>query len=318
MHSCIDFTIIIPAKNEEVNIGNCLRSILAIDFDQDRYEVLVIDNGSRDQTVQVAKSMGSTVFQKPELTIAGLRNFGASQAKGCMLAFLDADCTVAKDWLKEASRYLIESEVAAFGSSPPPPSGATWVQNAWFNIRLKRKVLEDVDWLESMNMFVPRDAFVQAGGFDETLVTCEDCELSKRLGKSGRIVSDQRIRAVHHGEAATLAHFFRKERWRATSNYEGWEKRWQDLSEWPSVFLPVLQLLLCATLALLISLFVVGFFDFILLIVFLLLWQLPVVFLAVWKSAPKGDISTILQLYVLLNVYLLARGWAVFGGGRRY
>jgi len=279
--------------------------------------VLVVDNGSQDQTVQIAKAMGATVFEKPDLTISGLRNFGASQARGIILVFLDADCTVEKDWLKKASEYLAVSEVAAFGSSPIPPQNATWVQNAWFNVRKQKTVLEDVDWLESMNMFVPREVFAKIGGFDETLITCEDCELSTRLSKNGRIVSDQRIRAVHHGEAATLIHFFRKERWRALSNYDGLQKRLKDISEWPSVFLPVLQLLLCATSALLLCLFVTGYLNPKILISFFLLWQVPIIFLAVWKSLPTKNILTVLRLFTLLNMYFFARGCALFGGGRR-
>ncbi len=138
----MDFSIIIPAKNEEKNIQNCLQSIAAIDYPADKFEVLLIDNGSTDKTVAVAESWGAKVFLKPELTISGLRNFGAQQSKGKILAFLDADCTVDKNWLNAASVYLEDTAVVSFGSPAVIPLNATWVQKAWFNIRKKNKLLK--------------------------------------------------------------------------------------------------------------------------------------------------------------------------------
>lgn len=317
MNSNLDFSVIIPAKNEELHLGNCLASIFSIAYNRNRYEVLVIDNGSHDRTVEIATAMGATVFKQPGLTISGLRNFGASQAKGKVLAFLDADCTVDREWLSAAAQYLESLDIAAFGSAPLPPPQATWVQATWVYIRARNKITEDVSWLESMNMFIPRHIFVAVGGFDDTLITCEDYELSQRLLHQGRIVSDQRIRAVHYGEADTVARFFRKERWRATSNYQGLRTRWKNTSEWPSLILPIVQLVLCLALVVWLSLFTTGFLTQRALLGLLLPWQGALFFLAVWKIRPKRTVVTVARLVILLNVYFLARGSALFGGGRR-
>ena len=313
----IDFTVIIPAKNEELHLGNCLASIGSMTFSKSRYEVLVIDNGSSDRTMEIAAAMGATVYQQPGLTISGLRNFGASKAKGKVLAFLDADCTVAREWLEEAARYLAIPDIAAFGSAPVPPPEANWVQETWFHIRARKEVVEDVDWLESMNMFVPHPVFTLVGGFDDLLLTCEDYELCQRLARHGRIVSDQRIRAVHYGEADSLARFFRKERWRATSNYQGMRKRWKNVAEWPSIALPIMQLLLLAALLTALLLMPTGSVPLGPFLCFLFLWQGAFCLLAAWKIRPKRSLLTLARLAVLLNVYFLARGCAVFGGGRR-
>jgi glycosyltransferase involved in cell wall biosynthesis len=316
MDDNLDFSVVIPAKNEELHIADCLRSIFLINFDEKRYEVLVIDNGSTDRTVEVAQSMGATVFEKPGLTISGLRNFGASKANGKVLAFLDADCTVENDWLSNASKYLELSHIAAFGSAPILPPKTTWVQAAWFHIRVKKNEVEDVDWLESMNMFIPKQVFIAVGGFDETLITCEDHELSQRVSQKGRIVSDQRIRAVHHGEADTLGRFFRKERWRATSNYQGLTRRWKNIAEWPSIVLPLVHLLLCVLFIVTLLFVATGSVGSLALAATLLPWQVALFCLAIWKLEFKGSVATTVQLYILLNVYFLARGCALFGGGR--
>ncbi|MGD9950716.1 MAG: glycosyltransferase family 2 protein [Desulfobulbus sp.] len=317
MNHKLDFTIIIPAKNEERNIGNCLASIFSIDYDKHRYEVVVVDNGSEDRTNEIAKNMGATVYEKPGLTISGLRNFGASQAQGNILVFLDADCTVKKNWLEAATPYLEMQDVAAFGSAPILPKDSTWVQRTWFHIREKKQTIEDVEWLESMNMFIPRHVFFSVGGFDESLITCEDYDLSKRLGRHGRIVSDKRIRAVHHGEAKTLTHFFLKERWRATSNYRNISTRIKNFSEWPSIVVPLVHLLLVVALCTVLVYSLTGYSISMYFTVLFYLWQGALLLLAAWRTRPVRSLLSVAQLFVLLNVYFTARGCAVLGSGRR-
>lgn len=317
MNHMLDFSIIIPAKNEERNIGNCLTSIFSIAFDKSRYEVVVVDNGSEDRTIEIAKDMGATVYEKPNLTISGLRNFGASQSQGNILVFLDADCTVEKGWLEAATPYLVMQDVAAFGSAPALPPHSTWVQRAWFHIREKKQTIEEVEWLESMNMFIPRNVFFTVGGFDESLITCEDYDLSIRLGRHGRIVSDKRIQAVHHGEAKTLTHFFAKERWRATSNYRNISARIRNIAEWPSIIVPLLHLSLFVTLCMVLVCSLSGYSISRYFAVLFVFWQGALFFLAAWKTRPARNLLSVAQLFVLLNVYFTARGCALFSCKRR-
>lgn len=317
MNHMLDFSIIIPAKNEERNIGNCLTSIFSIAFDKPRYEVVVVDNGSEDRTIEIAKDMGATVYEKPNLTISGLRNFGASQSQGNILVFLDADCTVDKDWLEAATPYLVMQDVAAFGSAPTLPPHSTWVQRAWFHIREKKQTIEEVEWLESMNMFIPRNIFFTVGGFDESLITCEDYDLSIRLGQHGRMVSDKRIQAVHHGEAKTLTRFFAKERWRATSNYRNISARIKNIAEWTSIIVPLMHLSLFVTLCMVLVCSLSGYSISRYFAVLFAFWQGSLFFLATWKIRPVRNLLSVAQLFVLLNVYFTARGCALFSCKRR-
>jgi glycosyltransferase involved in cell wall biosynthesis len=307
----IDFSIIIPAKNEEVNIAHCLDSINAVKYDQNRFEILVVDNGSVDRTVDVANEKGAKVYVQPDLTISGLRNFGARQASGKILAFLDADCTVSEDWLSAASLYIDRSDVAAFGSPAILPEITTWVQRAWFFIRAINSNVQEVDWHESANVFVHREYFETVNGFDESMVTCEDYDLSIKLKEVGKLLSDSRIRVIHHREPKTIMEFFNKERWRSSSNRARLVKGNFKLQEFPSLVLPILYFLLALTFV--VYLFVFGIFDGSRIntpLVFLLLgWQIPLLLLSFWKIRRQFRIITGLQLYVLLNVYFMARGF---------
>jgi glycosyltransferase involved in cell wall biosynthesis len=305
----MDFSIIIPAKNEEKNIQMCLQSIANIDYPVDKYEVLLIDNGSTDNTVTVAQSFGINVHIQPDLTIAGLRNFGARHASGNVLVFLDADCTVDPDWLISASVWLEDDDVCCYGSPPEVPGNATWVQKSWYIVRGKNQDVMEVEWLESMNMFVKSVIFDEINGFDETLITCEDYDLSLRLRQHGRIVADRRIRAVHHGEAASLSHFYKKESWRGTSNLKGLKQHgfhWQEL---PSLLLPVVySLCLLLSLGLVFGyLFHIEGLTLTKVMCWILIWQTPILVLAFRKGNAKATTSLKLGLYLLFNVYFLAR-----------
>lgn len=305
----MQFSIIIPTKNEEANIGRCLDSILQMDWDSSRYEIIVVDNGSDDRTVEIARQKGATVYIKYELTISGLRNFGALQAAGEILAFLDADCTVPQNWLHEASRYLPRKNVVCFGSPPVVPDDATWVQIAWFQLRKKRDLVLEVDWLESMNMFVRREIFEEVGGFDENLVTCEDYDLSFRLKNNGHLIADGHIVAVHHGEAASVRHFFQKEFWRGTSNLKGMKSHGLSWKELPSLVAPILYGVLSVLIitGMVINPMMTSNLSWWVFTAPLLLMQMPLLLMAFWKNRHSRCLMLVVQLNVLLNVYLLAR-----------
>jgi glycosyltransferase involved in cell wall biosynthesis len=314
----MDFSVIIPAKNEQKYLGHCLQSLSQLDYPREAYEVLVIDNGSTDNTVEIANQYEAQVFVRPELTIAGLRNFGASHAQGRFLVFLDADCAVSTDWFTAASAWLEQADVCCFGGPPESPENGTWVQKAWYIVRCKTCMVEEVEWLESMNMFVRKEIFDRVHGFDETLTTCEDYDLSLRLKKHGRIVADKRIRAAHHGEAATISHFYRKECWRGVSNISGLIRHGLHVGELPSLLAPIIFLLCLALTAvgLVVSVVKGGWLAFCFFAAFLLLWQSPIFLLAMLKSKTSASFRLRLGLYLLLNTYFLARGMAMLRGWR--
>lgn len=230
-------SIIIPAKNEEHNIGKCLSALASIDYP--KYEIILIDNGSTDKTIEVAKGYGAIVFEKPELTISGMRNYGARHSSGDVLAFVDADVVVSKMWLRNAIMSFDETDIGCVGCSPNIPEESTWVETIW-HLQIKAMPQRETrKWLASMNMIVRRDVFFEMGGFNEALITCEDVDLGYRISTKYRIVSDKRIEAVHLGEAKSLKNLFRKEFWRGKSNYSGLFEHGLILSEVPSLFMPI-------------------------------------------------------------------------------
>ncbi len=232
-------SIIIPAFNEEKYLPVCLDSISKLDWPKQDLEVFVVDNGSRDQTCKIAEAWGAILLKDSTKNVSGLRNLGAGKATGDILAFVDADCVVAEDWLLTASKYFSDYTVSAWGSPPDIPENSTWVQKAWQIVRQKEKGVERVDWLESMNLFVRKYIFLKTGGFDETLVTCEDVDFSYRVSKFGRIIADSSIKVIHLGEASTVKVFIKKELWRGKGNFQGVLNHGLSLKELPSLIIPI-------------------------------------------------------------------------------
>ena len=105
------FTVVIPTKNEEKFIAQCLQSV-QVECGECLDQIIVVDNGSTDRTRMVAEQMGARVLVCNG-TIATQRNTGARVAKTEVIAFLDADCTVKQGWAKHATAWFDDDEIVA-------------------------------------------------------------------------------------------------------------------------------------------------------------------------------------------------------------
>lgn len=303
-----DISVIIPAYNEERRLAGCLAALARQDLAPERFEVIVVDNGSTDRTPEIARAHGCRVLCDPHLTVAGLRNLGARVAQGAVLAFIDADCLAAPDWLRRGWAYRDRTAVVAWGSPPMIPRESTWVQRAWNIVRQKPKPVQRVDWLESMNLWVRREDYWRIGGFKENLETCEDVDFCYRLDEYGEIVADNSILVVHLGEARTLLEFIRKEYWRGKSNLIGVRSHGWSWRELPSLALP-LYFALFWPLAGLGSAWQFAEWGALPAVILFLLPSLAVLLKQRGKRLTPGDIP---GLVLLLQCYFLSRTCSAF------
>jgi glycosyltransferase involved in cell wall biosynthesis len=207
-------TFVIPARNEGECIGRCIDAIKTIETAGRDVEIVVVDNGSTDDTADIARTRGASVVSQMGGTIGALRNYGARVSRGSFLAFLDADCIVPPDWLEQSFLRLDVDRRVIVGFRMVIPDDANWVSRCWDSLFSSRNVTAEVDWLPSGNMIMTREAFVSVNGFDEKLETNEDCDLCFRLGKEGyRMISVADTAVVHLRPPRSLEQVFKKELW---------------------------------------------------------------------------------------------------------
>jgi glycosyltransferase involved in cell wall biosynthesis len=204
-------SFIVPLYNEEKSIALCLDSIIGEIREGD--EIIVVDNGSTDNSLTIVRSYEAVrVLERPGIFIGALRNVGAMSAKGDILAFIDADCVVCRNWRKHVLNSFNNQDIAACGSKYELPANACWIEKAWFSQR--NKTAGSANYINSGNLAVSKTVFAEIGGFDANLVTGEDAELGWRLRSRGYTVwENPDVKAIHLGNPKDLWGFYKKQRW---------------------------------------------------------------------------------------------------------
>ena len=237
-------TVIVPVRNDAQRLERCLRSVLATNHPRDRFQVIVADNGSTDNTPDVARALGVRVQSFPGMSVAAVRNQAARASGDEVLAFIDADHEVAKDWIPLALDGLARGRAGAIGAPYTAPVDGTWVQHLYDTFRTRPTGVQIVDWLPSGNLAVWRQVFESLAGFDTALETCEDVDFCQRLRGAGfDLLGDVRLRSVHYGDPSTLRSLFFGELWRGRDNLRVSLRGPWSLRALPSILIPIATLL---------------------------------------------------------------------------
>ena len=240
-------SFVIPVRNDAVRLERCLSSIVANTYPRDHIEIIVVDNNSRDGSGRIARQHGAIVLRSADRSVAALRNKGARAALGGIIAFVDADHEIDRDWVASAVEVLSDANVAATGSAYLTQPSANWVQQQYDGLRERTAGRQDVSWLGSGNLAVRRAAFEMVGGFNADLTACEDVDLCNRLIAAGqRIVADPALRSVHYGDPRTLKAVFFGELWRGRDNIRVTLRGPKTLRNLRSAVIPVAQLIALA------------------------------------------------------------------------
>ncbi len=209
---------VIPVRNDAARLARCLASI-ALSAAATPVQIVVADNGSTDDTPSTAMDSGATVVSVPNRVVAAVRNAGAAVTTAPLLAFVDADHELDPGWVEAAVGLMASPRITAIGADYHPPAEATWVQRTYDRLRRHPPANETTSWLPSGNLVVRRDAFEAIGGFDETLESCEDVDLCRRLReRGGCLIAAPSLYSTHHGDPLTLRAVFLSELWRGRDN----------------------------------------------------------------------------------------------------
>lgn len=222
---------VVPVLNAMRYLPRTIPSILDAAASTQGIEVICVDNGSTDGSYEYLTSLatkGIQVFRFEPGTTAAIRNFGARQARGDFLSFVDADCLIANNYFREALAVLRSTGVAATGCEYEAPPDPHWIEAVWQDLHYVGRDRE-VRYLPAGNFFISRQVFDSVGGFREDLPSGEDAEICQRLTKGGyRIHESPAVSAIHLGNPKSIQEFYRRGVWHALGMFGTVDRRHID------------------------------------------------------------------------------------------
>jgi glycosyltransferase involved in cell wall biosynthesis len=184
-------SVIVTTRNNHATLEACLASIATQTYGA--IELIVVDNNSTDDTREIAWRYTPHVFNKPpERSVQ--RNYGVAQANGEYVCIIDSDMELTPDVIAACvDRIIQEPEVKGIIIPEQSFGQGFWAQCK----RLERSFYEGVDWIEAARFF-DRETYLKVGGYDETMVSGEDWDLSRRIAAAAPLVRVDTY--IHHNE----------------------------------------------------------------------------------------------------------------------
>lgn len=221
MHAFV--SVIVPVYNNPAGMQIVLTGLTSQTYPLDRYEVIVADNGSTDETAQVVngfvEGVPELVSMVTEAEIQGsyaARNKGIGAARGEILAFIDSDCDPDTDWITQGVAALEEQTAAAGGGriaftfKRSRPNVYEYLDSA--RKLNQRSYVEVYGFAATANMFVRREAFDRHGLFRSDLVSGGDYEFGRRITRAGEILIYIENARVRHPARDSFGAIVRKSR----------------------------------------------------------------------------------------------------------
>ncbi len=216
-------SVVVAAHDAAPTLKDCLDSLHDLNYPS--YDVIVVDDGSRDSTASIAEQSGVRTLKFEHRGLAAARNAGIAEARGDIVAFIDADATAERDWLYHLVEAITRRDAAAAGGpnfAPDPRSAFAAAMAAAPG--LPREVIAGDDRLAQLcgcNMAVTKAALGAIGGFDPAFERAgDDVDLSWRLAEHGETLAYAPGATVIHQRRATLGAYLAQQR--GYGEGEGW------------------------------------------------------------------------------------------------
>ncbi len=212
-------SVVVPVYNGEKTIDACIESLLALDYPKQAYEIVIVENGSTDRTVEIIQRYPVRLLHSLLRGPAAARNLGIAHSTGEIIAFTDADCIADREWLTRLVEPYKQAETGGAGGAilAYQHSGRDVVEI--FSelhsplVNFSSGEGEFLPHLYTANASYRRSLLNRVNGFNARLIMAEDVDLAWRiqLQTGARLVYNAEAKVYHHHRStrASLARQYR-------------------------------------------------------------------------------------------------------------
>jgi len=214
------YSVIIPAYNARNTIEKCMLALTNQSIPKENYEVIVIDDGSTDNTSDIVKRFPVRYIYQSNKGPATARNTGAKEAKGEIILFTDSDCIPGKNWIEEMAKPFENPKVMAVKGAYKTEQKTLTARFAQIEFEERFNMLkkaESIDMVDTYSAGYRKSVFFSLRGFDPSFPAAnnEDTELSYKMSRSGyKMVFNPDAIVYHLNHPDSVKRYARLKFWR--------------------------------------------------------------------------------------------------------
>jgi len=247
-------SVVIPVRNEEKNLKRCLDALKIQTYKE--IEIVVVDNGSSDNSSEIARLYTDKVFHESRPGIVFAKNTGVINSSGDYVFFTDADCEPDSKWVETLVDEFRDASILSAGGATTLPENAieferyiektiVFLSNFGARYGSRFTIRKETFHNPGCNVAYRREVFERFGYFDERLLTCEDAEFDWRIKNSGgRIIFNPDAVVKHHHRTSWKSFLIQSYRY-GIGRMQAIKLHWK-MARWfhfvPSVFIFVILL----------------------------------------------------------------------------
>ncbi len=233
-------SIIIPVLYEAEKLAICLAALSKQTYPEVQFEIIVVDNGTTETVPRtVGKFTKVKYLKEPNGFGFNARNTGVKNAVGEFLAFTDADCIPAKDWLengvkrfvREENCGIVGGEIEFFFRDNKKPNAVELYESLFY--LQQKNLIEELHFSTTANLFTHKKVFEKVGLFQTAMTSGGDYEFGNRVYETGLRVVYEKNAVIKHPARYDLKNFLNKERRirGGALSFEKYDKNWVNAHE---------------------------------------------------------------------------------------
>jgi len=213
-------SVIVPAYNAGKTIGQALSAITNQSYPAELYEIIVVDDGSTDDTVEEIKKFPVKYIWQKNSGPATARNRGVSDATGEIILFTDSDCVPNIEWIREMTKPFEDPKVMAVKGAYRTNQKSIVARFSQIEFEERFEMLkksESIDMVDTYSAGFRKGIFLKMGGFDTSFPVAnnEDTELSYRMSRLGlKMVFNPDAIVYHLNHPDSVKRYARLKFWR--------------------------------------------------------------------------------------------------------